>query len=452
MDARRMQGLLTIAVAWLLTWPGPAAAQIPGPSREFASLVTEALTANEGDAAPCKVKKVEILTKPTVKVGGRIVADHMLCDQDDLHEASFGDAANRTRFESVRINVSGDVYENVDYKLEIAFGEQGPNTDRPTAKDVFLTLKELAWLQNVRIGHFKEPFSLDQLHSGLYLTFMERSLLDAFAPARNMGIMEFGHFREDQTLSWYSGIFRSETDDDAVDESEDSADFSSTTRMVWNPWYDEPSEGRYVAHLGCAYSFREYGDDTVTYNKDHELNLIFPLGNPVAINALGGPVVLTSNLHLFGLEALVINGPLHAEAEWVHVRLNGLNGSDGDFNSAYVQVGYFLTGEHKGYRKDFHTFDRTKIHEPFFCVRTCDGVRKGMGAWELKARWSYIDAEDNGINGGQLEDFSTGVNWYLNNYTRLMLDYIYGTVHSRPTTGLEAGNVSQVGVRAQVDF
>jgi len=422
--------------------------RLPQADTQFASLAEEAAAdAPKKEAGP---KKVDTISKPTFKVGGRILVDHMMIDQDPLHIASFGNAANRTRFDSFRLNAEGDIWENVDYKAEIAFGEQGTNTDRPTAKDVYMTFKELAILQNVRIGHFKEPFSLDQLTSARFITFMERSLLDAFAPARNIGIMEFGNVFPDETLSWYTGIFRSEIDDDAVDELEDSADFSWTSRVAWNPFYDEPSGGRYLSHLGAAYSFRRYGDNTVTVARDHEMNFIFPLGTPVAINFLGGPAVLADEVQELDVEAALIYGPFHTQAEWLHVTLD--SPTEADFNAAYWEVAWFLTGEHKGYKKSMHVMDRTKVLEPFFSVRTGEGVCRGWGAWELAARYSYIDANDGGVNGGRVGDVTFGLNWYANDYCRMMFNYIHGNAYSRPTSGADAGECDEFGLRAQVDW
>jgi phosphate-selective porin OprO/OprP len=147
-------------------------------------------------------------------------------------------------------------------------------------------------------------------------------------------------------------------------------------------------------------------------------------------------------------------------AEWTHVSLIGETaGPDADFDAAYIQAGYFLTGEHKGYRLSSHAFDRTKIYEPFFRVRTCDGICCGKGAWELKVRWSYINCDDGAVIGGEVEDFSAGVNWYLNNYTRVMFDYIHSISRSQPRVvpgvsvpGADGGEADLFGIRAQVDW
>jgi phosphate-selective porin OprO/OprP len=427
-----------------------------GVGTQFTSAANAALAEEAADEGP--LKKVEIITKPTYKIIGRIFADHLMIDQQGSHSAFYGNAQNRTRFDTARIGVEGNVFETVKYKFEMAIGEVNNeftvgastfNIDEPVAKDIYVEVTELALLQNVRIGHFKEPFSLEELTSSRFITFMERSYLNTFAPARNMGIMEYGHVFDDETLSWYTGLFRSEIGDSPVDELEDRSDWAWTSRVAWNPIYDEPSGGRYLVHLGAAYSWREIGDEGYTIRKDHELNHVFPVVNPISET-----VASSSDVQLFGLEAAAVYGPLHASAEWTSVAIGRPDGALGDieFNACYAQVGWFLTGEHKGYKKESHAFDRTKVLEPVFCVRTSEGCCHGWGAWELKARWSMIDANDGVIIGGRAEGFSTGLNWYLNDYCRMMCDYVIGDSESDPTAGLDRGDVHQVGLRAQVDW
>jgi hypothetical protein len=60
----------------------------------------------------------------------------------------------------------------------------------------------------------------------------------------------------------------------------------------------------------------------------------------------------------------------------------------------------------------------------------------GLGAWELAARWSYIDTNGTAGTGpgGQLNDLTFGLNWYMNNFTKFQFNYIHPFLN-QPKTG-----------------
>ena len=73
----------------------------------------------------------------------------------------------------------------------------------------------------------------------------------------------------------------------------------------------------------------------------------------------------------------------------------------------------------------------------------------GTGAWEIAARWSWLDLNDADVAGGALVTTTVGLNWYLNQYAKFQLNYIQAMLDS-PTAG--DSDASIVAARAQVDF
>ena len=128
-----------------------------------------------------------------------------------------------------------------------------------------------------------------------------------------------------------------------------------------------------------------------------------------------------SEVNLLGLEAAVVWGSFHMQGEYTHVDAQLTAGGAADVEGGYVQVCYFLTGEHRGYKRSSNAFDRTKVIEPFFRVRTAEGICHGRGAWEIAYRWAMADLDDGALSsGGTYSNHTIGLNWYLNDYTRIM--------------------------------
>jgi phosphate-selective porin OprO and OprP len=104
----------------------------------------------------------------------------------------FNDGVNLRRG---RVFFEGTFYEAVDYKFEIEIangigfapaGSQneflaGSVTNSAGPTDAWMTVKDVPWVGNIRIGNQKEWFSLEHLNSYRALNFMERSYLFDFS-------------------------------------------------------------------------------------------------------------------------------------------------------------------------------------------------------------------------------------------------------------------------------
>src|SRR5262249_8454542 len=105
-----------------------------------------------------------------------------------------------------------------------------------------------------------------------------------------------------------------------------------------------------------------------------------------------GNILADDTLSVNG-EFLLYWGPFWVQSETVLAHVDNaffpasaLATPRGDLNyyGSYVQVGYFLTGDNRGYDKRFGKFDRVRPLENFFLVRDENGcVQYGLGAWEL---------------------------------------------------------------------
>ena len=115
-----------------------------------------------------------------------------------------------------------------------------------------------------------------------------------------------------------------------------------------------------------------------------------------------------------------VMGPFTLQSEAYLATLNGAQA--GNLGGWYAHASWFLTGEHRIYERFGQhgaQFARNKPRRNL-SVRA-DGL--APGAVELKSRYSSLILDS--FQCGNYQDLTTGVNWYWNDRTRLMLDWIH---------------------------
>jgi phosphate-selective porin OprO/OprP len=372
-------------------------------------------------------KKKDEAKKPLFILSGQMQADQIYFSQDPESRAALGDLQDGAQFRRLRIGGRGTFLDVFEYSLGVDFAL----ANQPSYLDNYIEWRELPWLQHVRAGHYFEPFSLERVTQNRNNTFMERSLVDTFAPARNMGIMTYGN-TENELATWAIGTFRTNSDNTGNDTFDSGQ--ALTMRGTWLPWWDEASEGRYYMHLGAAYSFRDAYEDQVRFRNTPEIRKAQPPGSPTAnpgtppfapIFVDTGNIRDVKNFQIFDPEFALILGPLSLQSEYAFAAVNRSGRPDLFFNGYMAQVSYFLTGEHRPYDRKIGIHKRLEPFEDFFRVRTkSQGIQTGLGAWEIAARFSNIVLNDKDVTGNNLTDFTVGLNWYLNPYTRWKFNYV----------------------------
>jgi len=427
---------------------------------------------NKEDAAPgaCVPKKIDTIVKPTFTPTGRIYFDGVVYDDDDDAAAFFNtDRDNELGFRTFRIGGKGNIYENLIYNVE--FEIRGTNS-AITYKDIYMEQQSLPWIGHFRAGHFKEPIGLEEFSSDLYLTFMEKTpATQAFTPSRNFGVMIWDTTDECQDVSWFTGLFRGDSPDSPTNTGlwrSDDNDWCYDARAAWLPFYDDPSNGRYLVHLGGSYSFRHIGSNTATAagNQNVAYSTLNGLAEFTKRSWVGsqGPLGFgaeadSNQWHQINPEFLVIWGSASVQAEYFQVLMN----SGEQFDGGYAFLSYFLTGENRAYRKDLKVIDRTQPLEPFFWVDTANGQCCGWGAWELAVGYSWVNLDEGhdtvatlpatsanrrrGVN----HDIIVGVNWYQNAWSRMFFDYQHEIVNFTDAN-VPDSDANIFGVRWQIDW
>lgn len=367
------------------------------------------------------------LTSPdgetSFKFGGRIQNDWAFYDADPGLEAAVGPLEDGTEFRRARLFFEGTLWKTVEFKAQYDFA--GGDAE---LKDVYLGLVNLPGIGGFRVGHVKEPFSIEEQTSSKYILLMERATaIEAFSPGRNNGfLIGRGATGEDARITWRLGVFKD------VDDFGDrlSEEWNLTGRLTALPIYEDG--GEHLLHLGLAASVRSPLDDAVRFRSRPESHLAPRFVDTGSFAADG--------VTLLGAEVLAIHGPLTVQGEWIRTDVDALAPPDPTFDGAYLTVGWILgEGYHHPYKNADAQLDRLK-------VRDGDRLRQGgWGVWELVARYSTLDLTDGGVDGGELDDWTLGVNGYLFSNVRTSLNYVRADLDG-------VGTADVLQVRFQIDF
>lgn len=356
-------------------------------------------------------------------LGGRISHDWAWFKQSSDLKRAFNQEEDGTEFRRAFLTMSGLIYDWIEYKGEFDF-----SSGDPAFEDVYVGFTKIPYFGKIRVGHFDEPFGMELRTSNRHTTFMERGITNTFTPASETGIMAKNLICDDRVF-WAAGIFR---DTDSVGKGKGDGAYNYTGRIVNLPWYEDG--GKKLLHLGVGLSLRE-PDGTVRFKTRPEAHLS-------EFNYVDTGDFAAEDEDVVGLEFAWVDGPFSVQCEHIWDRVKMKDGGSINTSAFYVFGSYFLTGESRNYDLGSGTFDRPRPNKNF------RGKEGGPGAWELAARYSHIDLNDASIRGGEQDDITLGLNWYLNQNTKFMLNYIRADIDNDTVNG----NLDIFMTRTQVDF
>ena len=262
---------------------------------------------------------------------------------------------------------------------------------------------------------------------------MERSQHIPFSPERNTGILIYDQLKN-KRVGWQLGFFGN--GDKQGNDKMANGGYNLTGRMTGLLLDDQ--EKNQLVHVGVGVSHRMPSTNEYKVSTRPESHLA-----PKLVST--GTIEDVEEITLFNAEAAFVSGPFSFQGEFLQANVNqeGEESMEYSFNAYYGQASYFITGESRKYKDSYSGFNRIKPKSNFG-----DG-EGGIGAWEVALRYSTIDLEDEDIMGGQLNDISLGVNWYLNPATRIMTNYVLADLK---VNDMDVGKAHIAQMRFQIDF
>jgi len=326
-----------------------------------------------------------------------------------INEPVSNDLDTGTEIRRFRMEFAGQFYNDWRFKLQPDFADE-----QVRLKDAFVQYTGFDW-GTWTLGQSKQPYSLQQMMSSNDMPFMERSLEYAWTDVsvnRAIGLRydTYGH-------NWTAaaGIYG----DTATRQAESAADdegWGASGRVTWTPWY-KPGE---LIHVGASAAYRvpQQADKTVRYRiRPTHIDHFFPIDT--------GTIANIDDEVFFDAEAAGAYGAFSFESEYnvAYLQRTGAGIEDAKFDGWHFDVMYSLTGESRAAAYD----PRDAVFKRLTPNRNFD-LAGGWGAWELKGRISQVNMDKLGTtnqHGGRETAATFGVNWYLNPWFRLMLDYTH---------------------------
>ena len=243
------------------------------------------------------------------------------------------------------------------------------------------------------VGQYKQPNSLEELSSTKNNDFIAKALItNTFAVGRRLGA-SYGYGSDDWGVN-VSAIGRELTRNRAHGSGYGARGF-------WAPVNEKGS----ILHLGLSYADYDTDGDTVRYRArpgaDMSNRLIDTGNMPDA-----------DRISTLGVEAFWVGGPFKLQSEYMRSTVKRYGAGNDDFTGTggYVSGLWNVTGETWSYKAG--TPGTSLPDQP------------ARGMWQLGLRYDTMDLDDAGVEGGKLDTWTAGVNWYWRSNFKLALNYV----------------------------
>ncbi|HMA11908.1 MAG TPA: porin [Steroidobacteraceae bacterium] len=383
--------------------------------RTLASFITLLLTGSGALAADAKLDHDGLTLRLADKavelnVGGRLHMDSARYDSD-LDGKSSGSGLRRAR-----VGLSADIADRLRLRGEYEFASQGRGW-----KSLWAAFRFNDRLQ-LRAGQQTAPFSMESIASSNNISLMERSLLGSLAPNLLTGAdLEW----QGRSSTFSVGYFGNSL-------SQDPGDNLDSGRSLVGRLTHHGGRSRSRWHVGLATEFRQLNGGATSRVRS---TAGFALDSPTVLST--GRLAGIDNYIAVGGELGLQAGAWNLQGQFMRRANRAPTLGNPQYDAAYVQVAWAITGESRGYSERQGVFTDIRPRHDF-------------GALELVARVSQLDLNNATVTGGFQRDVALGVNWMIGRNARLMADHVWS--RATPNRNGVDEKVNAWGLRAQVDF
>ncbi len=368
-------------------------------------------------------------------IGGLLQVDEVIFSGNK--RAKRNDFPNGANLRRTWLDFNGGVGEFWTYRLELDF-----RGEPVVLRNAYLNFAGIE-CSNIAVGQFQIPFGLENWGNKQDLLFLEQSLMGTafLAPEFGIGLYADTNFADMVTIA--AAVFEPRQVANSFGSIRSRSFNQQLARTTYSPKNDRLGEAVRVTFSPC------HTDDVVYHlgaSARHQKLISTAADGSVVLTNLfqTAPEAIARSTALLvnagamrakqytvgGLEAAAMWGPAMVQAEYERAKVKTVavaNSADRFFSKGHpsfrgyhVQGAYVITGESHSYDFPSGTFGSVK-------------PASDCGAWEVAARYSFINLNSKKIHGGSEHNLTLGLNWYATDNVKVVFNYIRANIHPTNT-------------------
>jgi phosphate-selective porin OprO and OprP len=335
----------------------------------------------------------------------------------------------------VRPTIEGTFANIYDFKFMPDFGQ-----GRTVIQDAYVTARFNPAFQ-LTTGKFKSPVGLERLQSANDMRFVQRAFPTSLAPNRDIGLQFAGDLlggRLSYAAAWMNG-----SNDGSSSETFADVDINSDQEYVLRLFTHPFAESDYFAVRGLGFGIAGTHTDQTGTAAQPLLPAFRTPGQSTFFRYRAGttPTIADGERTRLAPQLYYYVGSLGVIGEYTEVSQDvsrvvpsGVRTGTVDTNAWQLAASWFLTGEEASFRG--------------FKPKTTFSLNEGTwGAFEVVGRVQALNVDDNAFGGGadsfadpaasarEANSWGVGLNWYLNENLKWMLDYEHTTFEDGAVDG-----------------
>jgi phosphate-selective porin OprO/OprP len=355
----------------------------------------------------------------------------------------------------VRPTIEGTFANIYDFKFMPDFGQ-----GRTVIQDAYVNARFKPGAQ-LQLGKFKAPIGLERLQSANDMRWVQRGFPTSLVTNRDIGLQLAGDFAGGRFS--YQAAYLNGSNDGGSSETFADADVNDDKEYVLRLFTQPFAESDSFAIRGLGFGIAGSWNDQVGSATQPLLPSFRTPGQSTffryraagtttaATIADGERIRLAPQFYYYVGQLGVLGEYTEVEQDVSRVVPSGLREATVDTSAWQLAVSYFLTGEEASF----------KGFQPKTKFSPSEGT---WGAFEIKARVQQLTVDDNAFGGGvesfadpavsarQADSYGIGLNWYLNENVKWLLDVEHTTFEGGAAGGADRKDEDAYQLRLAIGF